>query len=306
MALWLRQSVRDVSRGFCCKLAPRRFQAIVGQRTQICVRWRTSSTKLSCSNSTFQFRQLATRDDNYVYIVNNMLTNECGVVDPSDAEPVLAEIDALGWCLTHVLNTHHHDDHVGGNLEIQNITGATIIGPEAEKDKIPGINETVVGGDVIDFVGLRGVVIATGGHTNGHISVHCPEGDVLFCGDTLFSLGCGRLFEGSPADMWSSLCRFEQLSDSTLILCGHEYTESNAAFCLSIETRNDSLIARANDVKRLRRQAQSTVPTTLGLERRTNVFLRAGLPSVKVALGLTPEASDLEAFTLLRRLKDTF
>lgn len=243
--------------------------------------------------------------DNYSFLIRVEDSDTTAVVDPALAEPVLDAARARGWRLTHILNTHHHGDHVGGNLAIKEATGATIVGPRADRDRIPGIDVALGDGDDYDLGGAVARVFDVPGHTRGHIAYWFREHKALFCGDTLFALGCGRLFEGTPPQMWASLKKLRALPDDTLVYCAHEYTQANARFAVTVDPDNRRLRARADEIDRLRAAGESTVPSLLGLEKETNPFLRADDPSLAQALGLdasTPE----EVFSEVRRRKDSF
>lgn len=252
-----------------------------------------------------QVHQIPVLSDNYVYLARDPASGVCAAVDPAVAGPVLAALDALGWRLTLILNTHHHHDHVGGNLELKRATGCTIIGHAADAGRIPGIDRAVADGEEVAIGDAQGRVIAVDGHTRGHIAYWFPQAHALFCGDTLFSLGCGRLFEGQPAEMWASLQKLRALPEETRVYCAHEYTASNAAFALTIDGANPALIRRAAEVKDLRARGLPTVPSTIGGERLANPFLRADDPALQQAIGL-PAASATEAFAEIRRRKDVF
>jgi hydroxyacylglutathione hydrolase len=224
--------------------------------------------------------------DNYAVLFRLPGDDRAVLVDAPDAAPIRAALDRLGWALGTILVTHHHRDHVAG---IPALAGAdvAVIGPAAESDRIPGLTRTVAGGDRVVVAGTPVDVIATPGHTLGHVAYHLPEAGLLFSGDTLFAMGCGRLFEGTAADMWGSLGRLAALPDDTAVYCGHEYTLSNGRFALGIEPGNAELAARVAEVERLRAAGTPTVPTTLALEKRTNPFLRAADPAVAAGLGLS-------------------
>ena len=174
--------------------------------------------------SPFEIIVVPALSDNYVYIARDTETDTTMVVDPGEAGPVLKALDNYGWSLTHILNTHHHGDHIGGNEKLISKYNAKLIGPASENDRIPQMDQTVVDGDLIDIGGHKGLVLETPGHTRGHISVWFAESDALFCGDTLFALGCGRVFEGTMEEMWASLLKLRSLSQTAKIYCGHEYT----------------------------------------------------------------------------------
>ncbi len=243
--------------------------------------------------------------DNYVYLIRDAASGAVGAVDPSVAAPVLAALSGLGWRLTHILNTHHHWDHTGGNLELKERTGCIVVGPKADEARIPGIDVALREGETYDFGAARAEVFDIPGHTRGHIAFYFPESRALFCGDTLFSLGCGRLFEGTPAQMWDSLCKLRRLPADTEIYCGHEYTESNARFALTLDPGNAALQARANEAARLRREGRPTVPAIMESERAANPFLRADDPLIARAAGIET-ADPVAVFAEVRRRKDNF
>ncbi len=255
--------------------------------------------------STIEIVQIPTRRDNYVYLVREPNQNTVGVVDPSDAAPVIEALTARGWTLTHILNTHHHGDHTGGNVELKAKYGCKIVGPRADHDRIPGIDIDVGDGDTYAFGDAIAKVFDTPGHTHGHIAFWFEEGDALFCGDTLFALGCGRVFEGTFGQMWNSLTKLRDLPDSTKVYCAHEYTQANARFALTVETGNQALIDRAAEIDALRAANKRTVPSRLGIEKATNPFLRADDASVANAVGL-PGAGPVDVFAEVRMRKDKF
>lgn len=250
-------------------------------------------------------RQIPVLRDNYVYLVHDAATGACAAVDPAVAEPVLEMLAETGWRLTHILNTHHHHDHVGGNLELQRATGCTIVGNAADAARIPGISVRVADGDRFALGSRSAEIIAVSGHTIGHIAYWFAEDNALFCGDTLFALGCGRLFEGTPAQMWQSLGRLRALPPQTRVYCAHEYTEANAAFALSIDPANPALVDRAAEIQAIRRRNEPTVPSTLDEERRTNPFLRADDPHVAERVDLRGR-DPVSVFAEIRRRKDRF
>ena len=249
--------------------------------------------------------QIPVLRDNYVYLARDSDSGACAAIDPAVSAPVLDALARRGWRLTHILNTHHHHDHVGGNLELKRATGCTIVGNAADAARIPGIDVTVSDGETYDLGTRSARVIAVSGHTIGHIAYWFADDDVLFCGDTLFALGCGRLFEGTPAQMWDSLSRLRALPDTTRVYCAHEYTEANAAFALSVDGANPALVERSAAVRAKRRGGEPTVPSTLAEERLTNPFLRADDPVLAQATGLAGR-DPISVFAEIRKRKDQF
>ena len=212
--------------------------------------------------------------DNYLWLVRDSASGDTVVIDPGDAEPVLAEADRRGWRIGQVLNTHWHPDHTGGNLAVK-ATGARVSGPAAEADRIPGIDVALKEGDTVSIGGHVGEVWEVPGHTLGHIAYIFRSAGIAFVGDTLFAMGCGRLFEGTPDQMFASLTRLAALPGETLAYCAHEYTLANAKFAAHAEPGNAATADRLAEVERLRAEGQMTVPTTIALERATNPFIRA-------------------------------
>jgi hydroxyacylglutathione hydrolase len=213
--------------------------------------------------------------DNYVWLVRENTSGAVMVVDPAVADPVLEKATDLGWTITQIWNTHWHPDHTGGNAAIKEATGCVIVGPAAEAERIPTLDIQVRGGDVVLFGATEAQVIDLPAHTAGHIAFHFAEENVAFVGDTLFAMGCGRLFEGSAAQMFENMRKLESLPDQTAVYCAHEYTQSNGRYALTAEPGNAALIARMNDVDAARARGEPTVPTTIALERATNPFMRA-------------------------------
>lgn len=240
--------------------------------------------------------QFACLSDNYGFLVRDAATGKTATIDTPDADAILAELARLGWTLDLILNTHWHPDHAGGNAAIKAATGATIVGP-AEVTRIAPLDREVRDGDVVALGETRFDVIDTGGHTLGHIAYHDAADAIAFVGDTLFALGCGRLFEGTAEQMWASLERLIALPDQTTVYCAHEYTASNARFALSVDG-DATLKARTEQVFALRDRGEPTVPTSIGLEKATNPFLRAPL--------LRPGLSPAAAFAEIRAAKDGF
>jgi hydroxyacylglutathione hydrolase len=219
-------------------------------------------------------RQFPCLKDNYGFLARDEASGLVACVDTPDAGAILAELRVLGWPLSMILNTHWHPDHAGGNAEIKAATGAVIVGP-GEVERISPIDRKVVGGDVVELGETRFEVIDTGGHTLGHITYFDAADQIAFVGDTLFALGCGRLFEGTAEQMWASLSRLAALPDETAVYCAHEYTASNARFALTVDD-SPVLAARAKEVFAARERGEATVPTTIAREKATNPFLKAG------------------------------
>jgi hydroxyacylglutathione hydrolase len=230
------------------------------------------------------------------------------VVDPAEAAPVAAALEALRLPRLHlIINTHHHGDHTGGNLALKARYGARVVGPAADAGRIPGIDEAVADGDRWAVGHLEARTFDTPGHTRGHVCHWIPGAAALFCGDTLFALGCGRLFEGTPAQMHASLAKLKALPPDTRVFCGHEYTQGNARWAEALYGgANDALTARAAAVDAARAAGQATVPSTLAEELATNPFLRADDPALRDAVGLGPGASEADVFAAVRKHKDRF
>lgn len=254
---------------------------------------------------TLEIVQIPCLTDNFAYLVHDRNTALTAAIDTPDVDAILEVLNERDWKLTHIFNTHHHHDHVGGNLEIKEKTGCTIIGSENDQARIPGVDVKVHEGDELLFGEHKISVYETPGHTLGHIVYHFPNDSVAFVGDTLFSLGCGRLFEGSPEQMWDSLQKIMRWSEDTLIYCAHEYTLANAQFALSIEPENVDLLQRYEVVQRLIDDGKPTVPSQLGLEKKTNPFLRPTSHAIQSRLGLT-NVPLAEVFGEIRKRKDSF
>jgi len=252
-----------------------------------------------------EIEQFTCRSDNFGVLVRDRATGVTALVDAPEEGPILAAIGRTGWRPSLLLVTHHHPDHVEANLALKDRFGLRIVGPRAEADRIPGIDEAVAEGDAITLGEQTVRVVETPGHTAGHVSYHLPVAGVAFTGDTLFALGCGRLFEAPPEVMFASLAKLAALPGETAVYCGHEYTLANARFALSVDPGNARLKARADKVEALRAEGKPTLPTTISAERATNPFLRADDPAIRQALGMEA-ASDAEVFAELRRRKDAF
>ena len=249
--------------------------------------------------------QIPVLTDNYIYLLHDPVTGETAAVDPAIAQPVLELLAAKDWNLTYILNTHHHWDHVGGNLELQQKTGCMIVAPHADHHRIPGIDRGVSEGDILTLGAHRIRVLFTPGHTLGHVVYHFADDNLLFCGDTLFVMGCGRLFEGTAEQLWHSLQKLKKLPGKTQIYCTHEYTQNNGRFALTVEPDNLALQEKMHRVDKLRAQNQPTVPSTLAEELATNPFLREDSDSIRKTLGLH-DAEPLKIFAKVRELKDRF
>jgi len=249
--------------------------------------------------------QIPVLTDNYIYLLHDTASGSTAVVDPALSQPVLDELKHQGWRLDWILNTHHHSDHVGGNLELKAKTGCQVIAANSDKDRIPGFDKGVDDGNVIKIGQYAAKVLATPGHTSGHIVYYFADAAALFCGDTLFSMGCGRLFEGSAEQMWQSLQKLKALPGDTRIYCAHEYTQANGRFALTVEPENQALQQRMIEVNQLRRENRSTVPSILQQELDTNPFLREDSLALQRQINFEGE-TPVPVFAEVRRLKDHF
>jgi len=245
------------------------------------------------------------RQDNFGYLAHDTATGRTAAIDAPEAGPIRQALAHRGWKLTDILITHHHADHTEAIPELKSAFAVTVTGPRAEAGRIAGLDTLVDPGDVVSLGESRFEVIATPGHTLGHVTYHERAGGHLFTGDALFSLGCGRMFEGMPGPMWEGLKRLRELPDATLVYCGHEYTAANARFALSVDPENEALKARAAEVAALREAGKPTVPATLRVEKAANPFLRADAPHFARLYGLEG-ADPAEVFAALRRGKDDF
>lgn len=242
-------------------------------------------------------------DDNYGVLVHDAASGTTASIDAPDADDIKAALAEKGWRLTHILVTHHHHDHVGGIKELKADTGCNVIGPKGEAAKVPGIDTAVGEGDTFQLGGAEVRVLETPGHTLGHITFHIASDHVAFAGDTLFAMGCGRIFEGTPQMMHDSLRKLAALPGDTRIYCGHEYTASNGRFALTIEPDNAALQARMKAVEALRAAGKPTIPTTIAEELATNPFLRAHVPAIKERLQMAG-APDWQVFAEIRERKN--
>ncbi|WP_373235979.1 hydroxyacylglutathione hydrolase [Cohaesibacter celericrescens] len=245
------------------------------------------------------------RSDNYAVLAHDPEDKITLLVDVPDAEAVLSALEETDWSLTHILITHHHFDHVDGLEAVKAATGATVYGPASSKDRVPSIDKCVEDGDEFAFGDLSVYALGTPGHTLDHISYWIPDAQLAFTGDTLFAMGCGRVFEGTLRDMWFSVDKLAKLPPETTVFCGHEYTEANGDFCLSIEPDNELLQQRVAEIKALRAQGLPTIPFTILEELTTNSFVRANNQDIKTSLGMA-DATDPEVFAELRTRKDSF
>jgi hydroxyacylglutathione hydrolase len=243
--------------------------------------------------------------DNYAFLVHDAASGVTAVVDVPDEAPILAALQAQGWQLSHILITHHHDDHIAGVEALRAATGAKVWGAKADAHRLPRLDHALSEGDTVTIGDHIGHVIDVSGHTIGHIAFHFPDSDLVFTADSLMAAGCGRLFEGGADTMWASLSKLASLPPQTRVCSGHEYTTSNIRFALSLEPDNPELISRSKRVSAAREDVRPTVPSTLSEELATNPFLRAALPELKAAVGLTG-ATDAEVFAEIRRRKDKF
>ena len=243
--------------------------------------------------------------DNYAFLLHETASGETALVDAPEAAPILSALDARGWRLSQVWITHHHADHVQAVEELRSATGATVRGHAKDEKRMPRLDRAVNDGETFDFAGHAVHVMDVSGHTIGHIAYHVPDAQAVFTGDSLMALGCGRLFEGTAPVMWESLGRIAALPRDTLVYSGHEYTQANARFARTIEPDNPALMSRIRDVDAARAEGRPTVPSSLETELATNPFLRADLPEVQEALGMSGYAAS-EVFAEIRLRKDRF
>ena len=243
--------------------------------------------------------------DNFGVLIHDPATGATASIDAPEAAPVEAALKATGWRLTDILVTHHHGDHTGGIAELKARHKCRVTAPRNEAARIPAVDATVGEGDTVKVGTLTAHVLETPGHTAGHIAYVFDNDRLAFVGDTLFSIGCGRVIEGTPEMMWASLLKLRGLPDDTLIYCGHEYTEANIRFALTVEPDNKDLRARAEEAKRQIAAGKATIPTRMGEEKRANVFLRADVPAVATAVGLAGKPARQE-FAEVRARKNRF
>ncbi|UWR02078.1 hydroxyacylglutathione hydrolase [Ruegeria conchae] len=243
--------------------------------------------------------------DNYAFLTHDPVSGETALVDAPKSAPILAELEARGWQLSHVLLTHHHWDHVDGLSGILEKQPSRVIGAKADEHRLPKLDQAVVEGDTF-YIGSEPVeVLDVPGHTVGHIAFYMPQSGAVFTADSLMALGCGRLFEGTPAQMWASLSKLAALPDETIVCSGHEYTQSNAKFALTIDPDNPALLDRVADINRACAAGEPTVPSVLGQEKATNPFLRAADPVIQAHLGMK-NSDPASVFAEIRARKDRF
>jgi hydroxyacylglutathione hydrolase len=241
--------------------------------------------------------------DNYAFLVHDSKTGQTALIDAPEAKPIADVLAARGWTLSDILITHHHGDHIDGVAALR--AGTRVIGAKADAHRLPPLDLEVAEGDEIMVCDQPTHVVDVSGHTNGHIAYHMPGAAFAFTADSLMALGCGRLFEGTPAQMWQSMQKLRALPENTIICSGHEYTTANARFAASLDPDNPDLISRIKGIETARAAGRATVRSTLLEEKRTNPFLRADLPEFKEILGMA-DASDADVFAHVRARKDKF
>ena len=249
-----------------------------------------------------EIHQFPCLSDNYGFLIHDPASGETAAIDTPDGKEYLRQAEAKGWTITQIWNTHWHPDHAGGNADIVAATGAKVIAPQ-EVEKISPIDRVVAHGDTVSLGSFTADVIDVSGHTNGHIAYYIPQAGVAFVGDSVFALGCGRMFEGEPKQFWDSLARIKALPPETTLYCAHEYTQSNAKFALHADPDNIALQTYAREVEEKRARDEWTVPTQLERELQTNPFLRADRPALAKRWGGT---APHETFAALRAAKDSF
>ena len=255
--------------------------------------------------SKLSVHQFRCRSDNFGLLLHDPVAGLCASIDTPDGETIWHELEIRGWQLTHIFNTHHHYDHVPGNEMLKERTGCTIVGSKKDAQRIPGIDQLLEDGDIYEFGANTITMLETPGHTLGSVCYFVEPDNILFTGDTLFSMGCGRLFEGSAELMWQSMQKICALPDDAQIYCGHEYTLQNAEFALDVEPNNQALQQRAREVRELRRAHKDTLPVSLATEKATNPFLRSNSREIQKKFGLEGQA-ELKTFAATRELKNQY
>lgn len=245
------------------------------------------------------------RTDNYAYLLHDGVTDTTALVDAPETAPIRDALEARGWGLQDLLITHHHDDHVEGVEALREVYGCRVIGAKADEHRLPPLDYAVEDGDVFGTVGEDAHVLDVSGHTVGHVAFHFPGAQAVFTADSLMALGCGRVFEGTMPQMWESLKKLRALPDETLVYSGHEYTQKNARFALTIEPENRALISRSEAIEAARAEGRPTVPSKLSEEKATNPLLRADLPELQAAIGMEGAAPE-EVFAEVRGRRDGF
>lgn len=254
---------------------------------------------------TLDVAQFITRSDNFAVLLHDKKSGKTAAIDAPDADPIIAALKERGWTLSHILVTHKHFDHIEGIPALQAAYDCEVIGPEESAAETGMYDRTVDDGDMFDWAGIEVQVITTPGHTLDHVSYFMPGEKLVFVGDTVFSLGCGRVVEGDHAMMWDSILRLRALPDDTELYCGHEYTLANAKFAMTVDPQNAALKARVAEVEKLRAADKPALPTTIAREKATNPFLRADDPALMKALGMAG-AKPAAVFAEIRTRKDKF
>lgn len=255
--------------------------------------------------TTLEIHQFICRTDNYGILIRDPATNQVAAIDTPNGDQVQAALDEKGWKLTHIFTTHHHHDHTHGHLQLKAASGCKIIGAKDEQELTPGIDQTVEDGDIFTFGSFRVHVLDTRGHTVGHVTYWIPEAKVAFAGDTLFAMGCGKVRDDAYEQMWHSLEKIRSLPADTRVYCGHEYTQANAEFALTVDPENPALKQRYARVKAMRAEGKPTLPTEMADELETNPFLRSKSPEIRRLLGLET-APDWRVFQEIRERKNRF
>ena len=243
--------------------------------------------------------------DNYGYLIHDPIQNLTASIDTPDVHAIEEALNQNNWELDYIINTHHHYDHAGGNLELKKKTNCKVIGPMQDKNRIPGIDQTIEHAEEFMFGSFVVKGFHTPGHTTGHMVYHFESQNVAFVGDTIFVMGCGRLFEGTPQQMLDSLDLIMSWPDETLLYCAHEYTQTNAEFAITVDGKNKDLLNRKAEVEDMRKDLIPTVPTTLNLEKKTNPFLRSDDQEIRLELGML-KSTRTEVFAEIRNRKDQF